>query len=203
MDVIQKVPVIIGVGGAGMNCPMKTLILADIDDLHWRGGRGIVDLVISLGDTADSLILEAARAFQCDRIFAVKGNHDRDTPFPSPILDMHLTIAEMNGITFGGLNGSWKYKPRGSFLYDQDEVAALLSSLPAVDVLISHNSPLGVHDKTDGVHTGFQALNEYLKRIRPRLLIHGHQHVNVETHLNQTRVIGVYGHRLLDRVHKR
>jgi hypothetical protein len=33
---------------------------------------------------------------------------------------------------------------------------------------------------------------------KPRILIHGHQHVNWESELGDTRVIGVYGHRTIE-----
>ena len=69
---------------------MKLLVLADIDDLRWHGGRGRADALLALGDMADTVILEAAEAWQCPAIFAVKGNHDSDGPFPEPIIDLHL-----------------------------------------------------------------------------------------------------------------
>ncbi len=31
---------------------MKLLVLADIDDLHWRGGGGRADALLALGDMA-------------------------------------------------------------------------------------------------------------------------------------------------------
>jgi hypothetical protein len=54
---------------------MRALILADIAELHWYRGSGHADLILAIGDTADSLILEAANAYGAPRIFAVKGNH--------------------------------------------------------------------------------------------------------------------------------
>jgi predicted phosphodiesterase len=61
---------------------MRALILADINELHWYHGSGHADLILAVGDTADSLILEAADAHGASRIFAVKGNHDATTTFP-------------------------------------------------------------------------------------------------------------------------
>lgn len=162
---------------------MKALIIADIDDLHWAGGCGKADILLSCGDVYDQVILEAASAFSCSRIFAVKGNHDIPGRFPSPIADIHLRVESFNNLTFGGLAGSWKYKNRGHFLFKEEEAEHMLASLPPVDVLIAHNSPDGIHDKKDGIHNGFQALNNYLERVRPRMLIHGHQHKDAETTL--------------------
>lgn len=176
---------------------MKLLILADIDDLHWNFDKGEADLVISCGDIADQVVLEAAKAYGCSRIMAVKGNHDGPAPFPPPITDLHLKVVRHGNLTFGGFNGSWKYKPRGNFLYEQLDVTRRLETFPAVDVFVSHNSPRFIHDQEDDIHCGFTGLKNYITRTQPRLLIHGHQHRNVETMVTGTSVIGVYGWRLL------
>ena len=119
-------------------------------------------------------------------------------PFETPIVDLHLQTAQHAGFRFGGLNGSWKYKPRGPFLYEQAEVESLLSSFPAVDILLSHNSPRGIHDREDTVHQGFEGLNPYISRVRPKLVIHGHQHTQRESTVGETRVIGVYGYKVIE-----
>jgi Icc-related predicted phosphoesterase len=177
---------------------MKLLILADIDDLHWRGGVGRADVLLALGDMADAVILQAAKAWQCPVVLAIKGNHDADAPFPEPIVDLHLRTMERGGLRFGGLNGCWQYKPRGHFLYCQEEVQAFLEILPAVDVFISHNSPRRVHDREDEIHTGFTGLNTYIERRSPRLLLHGHQHQECETIVGQTRVMGIFGWKIIE-----
>jgi Icc-related predicted phosphoesterase len=177
---------------------MRLLVLADIDDLHWRGGSGAADALLSCGDVADQVILAAAEAYGCHRIFAVKGNHDRATPFPSPIADVHLTVEQLGSLSIAGFNGCWRYKPRGHFLYDQDEVARHLEHMPPVDIFLAHNSPRGIHDREDDVHLGFEAFNDYIARTQPPLFIHGHQHTNAETRVGSTRVIGVHGHRVIE-----
>ena len=177
---------------------MRILAIADIDDLRWKGGAGHADLLISCGDVSDPVILGAAEAYQCSQIFAVKGNHDFPAPFPHPIVDLHLHVESYGGMQFGGLNGSWKYKPRGHYLYEQAEATDLLKGFPPVDIFVSHNSPRGIHDKEDGIHPGFDALNIHIQSAKPKLLIHGHQHLNIETGVMGTKVLGVYGHRLIE-----
>lgn len=172
---------------------MRILVIADIDELHWKGGSGQADLLISCGDVSDPVILEAAEAYQCSQIYAVKGNHDFPALFPPPIIDLHLHVESHGGMAFGGLNGSWKYKPRGHYLYGQAEATGLLKDFPPVDIFVAHNSPRGIHDKEDGIHTGFDALTAYIHSAKPRLLIHGHQHLNIETPFIETKVLGVYG----------
>ena len=177
---------------------MKLLALADIDDLRWKHGGGQADVLLSCGDVPDQVILEAARGCGCALILAGKGNHDGSEAFAQPIVDLHLQVREHGGLSFGGLNGSWRYKPKGHFLYDQAEVQRLLADFPPVRVFLSHNSPRGTHDREDGVHTGFEGLNTYIQRAKPLVVVHGHQHVDRETRLGETRVIGVHGHRLVE-----
>ena len=177
---------------------MKMLVLADIDDFNWQGGHGRADVLLSLGDIADTVILQAAEAWRCPAILAVKGNHDEDSPFPEAIFDLHLHTISFAGLNFGGLNGCWQYKPRGPFLYYQEEAEAFMATFPAVDIFISHNSPRRVHDREDEVHTGFSALNAYIERSAPRLLLHGHQHQERETIVGKTRVIGCYGWKIIE-----
>jgi Icc-related predicted phosphoesterase len=177
---------------------MKILAIADIDDFKWKYGNGKAEILMSCGDVSDQVILEAAEAYDCQTVFAVKGNHDSPAPFEKPILDLHLQAQKYGSLRIGGLNGSWKYKPRGYFLYGQWEVDSFLSNFPPVDILLSHNSPRGVHDREDDVHYGFEGLNTYIYKEGPKLLIHGHQHVNRETAVGETRVIGVYGFKVIE-----
>ena len=177
---------------------MRILAISDIDDLRWKGEEGDADVLVACGDVADRVILEAAEAFKCRAVFAVKGNHDSSAPFPDPVVDLNLRVVEHEGVTLAGLNGSWKYKPRGHFLYDQHEVDAFLASFPMVDVFVSHNSPRGVHDRNDDVHLGFDGLRDYVLREKPGILVHGHQHADRETDLGGTRVVGVYGWKVIE-----
>ena len=177
---------------------MRILALSDIEDFRWKHGKGEADMLLSCGDVPDQVIIEAAEAYGCSAVFAVKGNHDANTPFPEPIADLHLRVREYAGLRLGGLNGSWKYKPKGHFLYDQRVVEGFLAQFPPVDVFLSHNSPRGIHDREDEVHYGFAGLGAYLLRARPRILIHGHQHLDRESDLEGTRIVGVHGRKLVD-----
>jgi Icc-related predicted phosphoesterase len=172
---------------------MTALVLADIDDIHWHGGTGKADLVVSCGDVDDNLIAEAGQAYRCTTILGIRGNHDRPLPFAAPVIDLHLNRVAVHGLAFGGFQGSWKYKPRGHYLYEKDEVIAALKQFPTVDIFVAHNSPRSVHDKEDDTHFGFEAFNEYIRQRRPKILIHGHQHTRVQTRVEKTLVIGAYG----------
>jgi uncharacterized protein len=84
-----------------------------------------------------------------------------------------LNRVNVLGLTFGGFQWSWKYKPRGNYLYEQNQVEMALKDFPPVDVFVTHNSPRGVHDKEDDTHYGFEAFNDYIKTKCPRSLSMG------------------------------
>jgi uncharacterized protein len=176
---------------------MTLLVIADDESLMSTLPDVPADVLVSCGDLPDYVISRAAQRCRCRKILAVKGNHDCSGGFGAPITDLHLQTHQIHGITFGGFGGAWKYKPRGNHLFEQEEVATLLAEFPRVDVLVTHNSPRMIHDREDEVHLGFTAFNAYVARSRPRWMFHGHQHLNQETTLGGTRIIGTYGHRFI------
>jgi Icc-related predicted phosphoesterase len=176
---------------------MNLLIIADDESVGLQIPECNVDVLVSCGDLPDELILKVAKKCHCTEILAVKGNHDSSAAFPSPIQDLHLAVFTFRGVKFGGFCGSWKYKPRGNYLFENFEVERLLPDFPAVDIFVTHNSPRLVHDREDDVHMGFAAFNQYIQRAKPKIMLHGHQHENVESLISGTSVIGTYGYRQL------
>jgi len=143
----------------------------------------------------DAIILAAAEKCQCREILPVKGNHDSSAPLPAPIRDLHRTIFQFQGLTFGSFCGSWKYKPKGNYLFEQEEVEPEQAAFPPVDVFLAHNSPRLIHASDDEVHLGFVAFSNYIARTQPRFFLHDHQHHDVESTIGTTRVIGTFGQR--------
>ncbi len=176
---------------------MIALVIADDEILVARTPDVRADILISCGDLPDELILEVAARVGRPKVLAVKGNHDASGPFAPGIIDLHLAQFSFKGITFGGFQGCWKYKPVGNFLYDQGEVAQQLAAFPRVDVFVAHNSPRLVHETDDSVHAGFTAFSRYIDDAKPRYFLHGHQHCNAETTQGVTKIVGVCGHRYL------
>lgn len=176
---------------------MTLLVIADNEALLNNLPDAHADVLVSCGDLPDQTILCAAQRCRCRHILAVKGNHDSSASFETPIIDLHLGVHTIRRITFGGFCGAWKYKPKGNYLFEQSEVDKALTAFPHVDVFVAHNSPRMIHDRDDDVHIGFGAFNSYLTRTHPRWLLHGHQHVNTESTVGATRVVGTYGHRFM------
>lgn len=180
---------------------MRLLVIADCDDAEFRDDAP-ADVIFALGDLMTDYILSARERSGAERVFAVKGNHDHPKDYPDEfITDVHLKVTDCSGFTVGGMNGAWKYKRKGHFLYTQDEAKELLEPMPAADIFISHNSPAGLHERDIGLdehHQGFEAAFFYVLNKRPKIFFHGHQHCNTETRLRKTRVIGVYGYRYFE-----
>lgn len=73
----------------------------------------------------------------------------------------------------------------------------------AVDILVTHAPPRGIHDATDLAHTGFEVFRTFMDAFRPRLLLHGHSHVYrndilTSTRYKDTQVINVYPYRVIE-----
>ena len=120
---------------------MKILIIADDEFFIKRLPDCQADVLISLGDLPDSVILAAAEKCQCREILAVRGNHDAEVPFPEGVRDLHLAVHEVAGVRFGGFCGSLRYK-QGAFMFEQSEVERLMADFSPVDCFLAH-SPQG------------------------------------------------------------
>jgi Icc-related predicted phosphoesterase len=73
----------------------------------------------------------------------------------------------------------------------------------ALDVLVTHSPPHGIHDAEDLAHTGFKILLWLMRRFRPKYMLHGHLHryrpnMRYITHYHDTTVINVYPRFILD-----
>jgi Icc-related predicted phosphoesterase len=169
---------------------MKLALLADRSDPKVHDFIVGADALVTLGD------LHPAGVPNVDvpHLF-VHGNHDSpNEPFLQALdrHDLHLRVVRIGSVSFGGFQGSMKYKPKGHYLYDDHEVAELLAVLPEVDVFVAH-APCTTLGIDDGVHDGFRAFDEYIMRVQPRLFLCGHVHRSREVTLGRTRCVSVWG----------
>ena len=177
---------------------MRAVVIADDDELVGQLDVESVDLLICLGDLWAATLEKAYIKYRPGKVFAVRGNHDADTPFPAFVTHLHDTVESYGGLMFGGFDGCWRYKPRGLYLYGQAEVSELCSTFPHVDVFVAHNSPRGFHERGGDVHHGFDGFRDYIERVQPRYFFHGHQHLNQTTRIGETELIGVCGELLIE-----
>lgn len=114
------------------------------------------------------------------------------------------------GLLVAGLGGSIRYNSGDNQFSDRQMFRRILALAPRLlwnrivhgrylDILLAHSAPLGINDKDDECHRGFGSFLWFIKRFRPRYLIHGHIHLydqNAvrERSLLDTRIINVYDH---------
>ena len=158
-------------------------------------------------------------------LFYVPGNHD---PQYDPAhkescaeggINVDLQIVRHKTFLIGGFGGSIRYRPDGINQYSQtDAYWRAVRLLPrllinyiqygrALDILISHSPPFGIHDDSDPAHNGLKALNWLIRIAQPRYHFHGHTHFfkrnleQEETTIGLTRVINVYPYKKIEVSH--
>ena len=73
----------------------------------------------------------------------------------------------------------------------------------AIDILLTHASPLGINDRPDPTHVGFKVFRWFLRAFTPRYQLHGHVHlydINADrkARYEETTIINVYDHFVLE-----
>lgn len=123
-------------------------------------------------------------------------------------------IIRENNLLIAGVSGSILYNNGINQFTDKQMKIKLLKFLPFLlynkirygrflDILVTHASPLGIHDKPDPCHKGFSSFLWFMKLFKPKFLIHGHIHlydlqdIRISQYLNTT-VINAYSHYILN-----
>jgi Icc-related predicted phosphoesterase len=184
-------------------------------DLPWEDLERIVDhtnapLLFVPGNHDPSLV-PAGSAPLWPPTFAVRDLED--PPGPRGCINVDGRIEDAHGLRVAGLGGSIRYKP-GPHQYTQAQMARRARRVArlarrrrrrdgrGVDVLITHSPPKGLGDEDDHAHEGFEAFHDLVRRLRPKLLLHGHVHpyglARPDRYLGDTRVINVVPFKLID-----
>jgi Icc-related predicted phosphoesterase len=183
-----------------------------------------VELILGCGDMPYAY-LEYLVTMLNVPMFYVPGNHDpRFDPHSEKAhaeggYNLDLKIIRHNKFLIGGFGGSIRYRPDGINQYTQGEAyLRAFSLLPrlllnrmqygrALDILISHSPPFGIHDDSDPAHNGLKALNWLIHIAQPRYLLHGHTHfykrnlANAETTIGITKIMNVYPYKAIGASH--
>lgn len=201
---------------------MRALTISDkVEDFIYspavKHRYGHVDAVISCGDLP-YYYLEYLVSVLNKPLYYVRGNHaspieygertERSEPWGATNLDR--TQIHAHDLIMMGFEGSIRYN-EGPVQYSNDEMRwRVLGMMPTLflnralhgrylDVLVTHSPPRGVQDAEDPPHRGFSIFNWFLRRFRPRTMLHGHIHVytpQTVTHsvYHHTDVINCYGY---------
>jgi Icc-related predicted phosphoesterase len=170
-------------------------------------------------------------------LFFVFGNHHlnnfrffKDPRAPFSIWDdykvpglgtIHIgsKVKNEEGIIVAGLGGSMMYN-HGENQYTNFQMnLEILKLIPALlfnrifrgrflDILLTHASPRGIHDKEDPCHRGFKAFLWFMRVFKPKYLVHGHIHLYDlgdvrSTRYHDTTVINGYSHYIIDTEEKK
>ena len=195
---------------------MKLLVLSDKESNYlWDSENPKrledIDLILSCGDLRPEYLSFIA-TFTHAPVLYVHGNHDdryQETP-PDGCLCIENRIYRFQGIRILGLGGSVRYRD-GHHQYTQSEmnrrVRRLFPSLlrnRGFDILLTHAPAFGVNDGQDLPHQGFTAFRRLMDVYQPRVMIHGHTHLNYgleyprESYYSNTKIINAYEKYVLD-----
>lgn len=182
-----------------------------------------VGLLVGCGDLPFYYLDFLVSSFDVPLVY-VLGNHDEGLQYTADGrtlsratggVDVHGRVVQYKGLIIAGLEGSMRYRPQRTLMYTENEmryqvirlIPRLLLNLVkfgrALDILVTHSPPYGIHDMSDLPHTGFKIFHKFITAFRPRYLLHGHVHVYRQdtvcvTKVEETYVVNVYPYRLLD-----
>ena len=182
-----------------------------------------LDLLVGCGDLPFYYLDFLTSAIDAPMVY-VRGNHDRGPQLGADgrqwkevrgAIDIHGKVIVRRGLILAGLEGSMRYKPNAPYMYSESEMRMQIAQLVprllwnrqrfgrALDVLVTHSPPYGIHDRPDLPHTGFKVFLSFLRMFRPRYHLHGHIHLYRSdtprvTQFEDTTVINVYPTYLLE-----
>ncbi len=184
-----------------------------------------VDLLLGCGDLPYSYLENIVSLLNVP-LYYVPGNHDPEyderwsQSRAEGCLNVDLKLTAFKGLLVGGFGGSVKYRPDGVNQYTQSEANfrawRMLPGLlwnrirrgRALDILISHSPPFGIHDEDTKAHQGLHALNWLLRVARPRYHFHGHTHFYRQnlspsvTRFGSTEVMNIYPYKMIEIEHE-
>ncbi len=179
---------------------------------------GTPDLLLGCGDLPYSYMEYIVTYTEVRHAYYVHGNHDQaqhvaeDMILTQPggwrNIDRHVVYVRKHDVLIAGLEGSIRYRPGAAYQYRESEMFwRALSLVPRLlinrvlygrylDILIAHAPAKAIHDEHKGAHRGFEVFRTLMRRFRPRLFLHGHNHRygldRWRTRFEETEVINVH-----------
>jgi Icc-related predicted phosphoesterase len=192
---------------------MKILAISDIEskyliDFFDASKYKDVDLILSAGDLNSSYLSYVVTMIN-KPLFYVHGNHDmRLLNNPAEGCEcIDDGIIEFKGIRIAGLGGCMTYSGK-SLQYTEAEMAWRIKKnffkyRKGIDILLTHAPAFGLGDGKDQAHTGYQSFISLLDKYAPKLMIHGHMHLNYgicyrEHQYKSTRIINAFDHTIIE-----
>ncbi len=184
-----------------------------------------IDLIISAGDLPFYYYDFIVSNFNVP-VYFVFGNHVRldDEKFIKEnfnykkmggFFNLDNKVINYKGLLIAGLEGSFNYN-NGKHQYTEFEMKMKILKLYPVllynklkygrylDILVTHAPPAGIYKTGDDIcHKGFNVFNDFIKKFKPKFLIHGHIHIydrnkNKIHTLDNTKIINAYKYKILE-----
>jgi len=211
---------------------MKVLVVSD-EESDFLYGPALqthfadVDVLLSCGDLPYPYLEYLVTLLNVPFLY-VRGNHDDryrlndDVVLTAPRGGQNangrvLPVCNGKGeqLLVGGLEGTMCYGDHKHHYCSEAQMARRVWRMApqllwnrwrcghALDVLVTHAPPYGVHDGQDPCHRGYRAFRNLIERFEPRYLIHGHTHPTSgydgqTCTLGKTTIVNVYGYKVLE-----
>jgi Icc-related predicted phosphoesterase len=123
-------------------------------------------------------------------------------------------VVKEGSLIIAGLGGSLRYNEGRNQFTDFQMYLEIMRLVPRLifnkikygrylDILLTHASPKGIHDRSDRCHQGFKAFLWFMKVFEPKYLIHGHIHLYdlSERRISEflkTIVLNAYSHQIIE-----
>lgn len=182
-----------------------------------------IDLLVGCGDLPFYYLDFLTSALDSPMVY-VRGNHDDSPQFGEGGKEwkevrggsnIHGKVVARKGLILAGLQGSMRYKPHADYMYSETEMRRIVAGMVprllwnrrrfgrALDILVTHSPPFGIHDRPDLPHTGFKVFLSFIRLFKPSYHLHGHIHVYRPdeitcTRYGETDVVNIYPYKLLE-----
>ncbi|MCL2389031.1 MAG: metallophosphoesterase [Elusimicrobia bacterium] len=146
--------------------------------------------------------------------------YDKDKHLEIGGINLHAHAVAYDEYIFAGFGGTMDYSG-GPMQFSEDKMAKLVAKvqrkiklISLMDLLqgkkikrktivLSHAPPFGIHDKEDICHTGFKCFNDFIKKNKPVVWLHGHIHFQDQTRhqesiVENTKIINVFGSKIIE-----
>ena len=123
-------------------------------------------------------------------------------------------VIKIKNLIIAGLGGSMRYNNGLNQYSERCMFFNILRLIPALlwnrifygrylDILVTHAPPFGIHDKPDLCHMGFKVFIWFMKKFKPKYLVHGHVHLydngaSRRTRYRDTTVVNAYNHTIIE-----
>jgi Icc-related predicted phosphoesterase len=190
-----------------------------------------VDVILSAGDLPMDYLDFIVSTLNKPMLFVFGNHHIEDYPYYKPghiyeigekEYEIHSSgaihadahVRHEAGLIIAGLGGSMRYNRGENQFSDFEMNIKMLKLIPALvfnrvfrgrflDILLTHASPFGIHDRKDKCHLGVKCFLWFMRVFKPRYLVHGHIHLYDLSEVRTTKyfstlVVNAYSHYLID-----